>query len=117
MISPPWTLSLPSSDRVQFQHEGTEVLSRVASTGDFAELRMFLDDWRKTAELHADSALSSALGSESAQPIGSLVQELGPSSDAYSAASEYSVDSPSSTGLVRTGPRPAGGTGSPGAKV
>ncbi|WP_433718199.1 hypothetical protein [Microbacterium laevaniformans] len=74
MTSPPWTLSLPSSDRTQFQFERTEVLSRVASTGDFAELSVFVDDWQNTAELHADSELSSALGVEIEQPLGSLVQ-------------------------------------------
>ena len=74
MTSPPWTLSLPSSDRAQFQLERTEVLSRVASTGDLDELRMFLDDWQNTAELHADSALARTLYSEVKQPLGRLVQ-------------------------------------------
>lgn len=67
-------LSLPAPDRALFQLERTEVLSRFASTDDFAELRMFLEDLQNTAAIHSDSALSSALGTEIEQSLGSLVQ-------------------------------------------
>jgi hypothetical protein len=57
----PWTSFLPKSDRVAFVDEFTRTVVAAAELDNFAPLAQLVDEWRATAEIHADPKLARRL--------------------------------------------------------
>jgi len=57
----PWVRFLPESDRALFERSFIETLQACVSLGNFAKLDELLGDWKATALVHADPALSADL--------------------------------------------------------
>jgi hypothetical protein len=73
----PWTSVLPKSDRVEFVDEFTRTVVAAAELDNFAPLAQLVDEWRATAEIHADPKLARRLrravaadGDLVARPVG-----------------------------------------------
>ncbi len=57
----PWVAFLPHKDRATFAGELTEVLVAAAALENFERVAEVLQEWRATAEIHADPVLASRL--------------------------------------------------------
>ena len=66
----PWTSFLPKADRIDFVDEFTR--TGVAELDNFAPLAQLVDEWRSTAEIHADPKLARRLR-RPISPAGDLV--------------------------------------------
>lgn len=69
----PWTSFLPKADRGAFVDEFTRTVVAAADVDNFAPLAQLLDEWRATAEIHADPKLTRRLRRSIAQ-MGDHVQ-------------------------------------------
>lgn len=68
----PWTSFLPMADRAAFIDEFTRTVVAVAELDNFSPLALLVDEWRATAEIHADPTLARRLRRAIA-PSGDLV--------------------------------------------
>lgn len=57
----PWTSLLPEADRGVFVDEFTRTVVAAAEVDNFSPLARLLDEWRATAEIHADPRLARRL--------------------------------------------------------
>lgn len=57
----PWTSFLPTSDRATFVEDFTRIVVAAAELDNFAALALLVDEWRATAEIHADPRLARRL--------------------------------------------------------
>jgi hypothetical protein len=57
----PWTSFLPKADQQAFVDDFTRTVVAAAELDNFAPLAQLLDEWRATAEIHADPRLSRRL--------------------------------------------------------
>lgn len=57
----PWTSFLPPDERAQFLADFTDTVVAAAELDNFALLSQLIDDWRITAEIHADPKLARRL--------------------------------------------------------
>jgi hypothetical protein len=57
----PWTSFLPKADRVDFIDQFTRTVVAAAELDNFAPLAQLVDEWRATAEIHADPKLARRL--------------------------------------------------------
>ena len=57
----PWTSFLPETDRKSFVDEFTTTVVAAAEFDNFAPLAQLIDEWRATAEIHADPTLARRL--------------------------------------------------------
>lgn len=57
----PWTSLLPTPDRVAFVNDFTRTVVAAAEVDNFAPLGQLIDEWRATAEIHADPQLARRL--------------------------------------------------------
>jgi hypothetical protein len=57
----PWTSFLPKADRVTFIDDFTRTVVAAAELDNFAPLAQLIDEWRATAEIHADPKLTRRL--------------------------------------------------------
>lgn len=53
----PWTSFLPEADRAAFVDEFTRTVVAAADLDNFSPLTALLEEWRTTAEIHADPRL------------------------------------------------------------
>lgn len=53
----PWTSFLPKADWIDFIDEFTRAVVAAAELDNFAPLARLVDEWRATAEIHADPKL------------------------------------------------------------
>ena len=56
-----WTSFLPTVDRATFVDDFTRIVVAAAELDNFAPLTQMLDEWRATAEIHADPKLARQL--------------------------------------------------------
>lgn len=68
----PWTSFLPKADRAAFIDEFTRTVVAAAELDNFAPLARLVEEWRATAEIHADPKLARRLRRAIA-PVGGLV--------------------------------------------
>lgn len=54
----PWTSFLPMADRAEFVNEFTRTVVAAAEIDNFAPLAQLINEWRATAEIHADPKLA-----------------------------------------------------------
>ena len=73
----PWTSFLPKADQVAFVDDFTRTVVAAAELDNFVPLTQLIDEWRATAEIHADPKLArrlrrsiAAVGGVVAQPTG-----------------------------------------------
>lgn len=57
----PWTSYLPTADRKVFVEDFTRTVIAAAELDTFAPLGQLVDEWRTTAEIHADPELAERL--------------------------------------------------------
>ena len=57
----PWTTFLPKTDRAEFIDDFTRTVVAAAELDNFAPLAQLIDEWRATAEIHADPKLARRL--------------------------------------------------------
>jgi len=57
----PWTSFLPKADRAEFVDDFTRTVVAAAEVDNFAPLAQLIDEWRTTAEIHADPKLARRL--------------------------------------------------------
>ena len=57
----PWTKYLPDEERELFLEEFAQELAAAASIEDFRAVAQFLQEWKATAEIHADPELARRL--------------------------------------------------------
>lgn len=57
----PWTSFLPKADREAFVDDFTRTVLAAAELDNFTPLAQLLDEWRATAEIHADPKLAGRL--------------------------------------------------------
>lgn len=57
----PWSTFLPKSDQVAFIDEFTRTVLAAAELDNFTPLAQLVDEWRATAEIHADPKLARRL--------------------------------------------------------
>lgn len=65
----PWVGLLPERDRLDFVSEAAQLLRACAAIGRFGAFVELLDDWRATAEIHADPALVRQLSTPVVEPL------------------------------------------------
>lgn len=68
----PWTSFLPKADRANFVEEFTRTVVAAGEVDNFAPLAQLVDEWRATAEIHADPKLARRLRRPIA-PAGEIV--------------------------------------------
>ena len=73
----PWTSFLPKADQAAFVDDFTRTVGAAAELDNFVPLTQLIDEWRATAEIHADPKLArrlrrsiAAVGGVVAQPTG-----------------------------------------------
>lgn len=67
-----WSRFLPSDDRRQFSEDLTQTLMASADFDNYSPVALLLNDWRSTAEIHADPELARRLRAPvegSGQPV------------------------------------------------
>lgn len=57
----PWLVFLPAEDQAAFMAELVQVLNAAAELRNLAPLAQLLQEWRATAEVHADPVLAARL--------------------------------------------------------
>jgi hypothetical protein len=69
----PWLRYLPDEDQDLFVEELIGCVTAGASLGGFSELPMLIQQWRTTAEIHADEILASQLSRPIDEPLDQVV--------------------------------------------
>lgn len=71
-----WSTFLPSSDRELFVQELTQTLLGAAEIESFSPVAQLIQEWKATAEIHADPALAKRLQSK-VEADGQLIESPG----------------------------------------
>lgn len=73
----PWSTFLPEADREQFQRELIEVAQGAASLRNLEPIAVLLEQWRHSAEIHADPDLHAQITAAPEGDLGSIPRPEG----------------------------------------